>query len=373
MVSPNHMVMPGDFMNNDMAPELYTIWAEAKDHIERGNYDKAIEIYRYVLIRYRDDEIAAEYANAYLGDIFLTLNQLDLAENHIKKAISYKPENPAYHYLLGFAYSIKSQWETAIQELEIAVEKEPNNDEYVRGLGWAIYSSGDKARGLAYLHRAIELAPTNVNVLTDLAVAYLSMANISKAKEFAGNAVRVEPQNALAQEVLKTVHSFQKGSERHLDKSMIEASRKSQAGSNITKIYQFKVSLKDRPNIWRIIEIRGNQMLSSLHKAIFNAFDRFDEHLYSFFMSNKPYDKDSEHTLPDPDEPEAGKYANRARIDSLHLRLGRKFLYLFDYGDGWWHEVELIGLRDEVSWRKYPRVTKKRGKSPSQYTDEREE
>jgi len=46
---------------------------------------------------------------------------------------------------------------------------------------------------------------------------------------------------------------------------------------------------------------------------------------------------------------------------------------LFDYGDKWWHEVELIGLRDELSWRKYPRVTKKRGKSPSQYTDEREE
>jgi len=360
-------------MNNDMAPELYTIWAEAKDHIERGNYDKAIEIYRYILIRYGDDEIAAEHANAYLGDIFLTLKQPDVAENHIKKAISYKPENPAYHYLLGFAYSTKSQWEMAIQELEIAVDKEPNNDEYVRGLGWAIYSNGDKVRGLAYLHRAIELAPTNVNVLTDLAVAYLSMANISKAKEFAGNAVRVEPQNALAQEVLKTVHSFQKGSERHLDKSMIEASRKSQAGSKSTRIYQFKVSLKDRPNIWRIIEIRGNQMLSSLHKAIFNAFDRFDEHLYSFFMSNKPYDKDSEYTLPDPDEPEAGKYANRARIDNLHLQLGRKFLYLFDYGDEWWHEVELIGLRDEVSWRKYPRVTKKSGKSPSQYTDESEE
>ncbi len=360
-------------MDNDMAPELYTIWAEAKGHIERGNYDKAIEIYRYVLIRYGDDEIAAEYANAYLGDIFLTLKQLDVAENHIKKAIGYKPENPAYHYLLGFTYSIKRQWEMAIQEFEIAVDKEPNNDEYVRGLGWAIYSNGDKVRGLAYLHKAIELAPTNVRVLTDLAVAYLSMADISKAKEFAGRVVGVEPQNALAQEVLKTVRSFQKGSERHLDKPMIEASRKSQAGSKCTRIYQFKVSLKDRPNIWRIIEIRENQMLSSLHKAIFNAFDRFDEHLYSFFMSNKPYDKDSEYTLPDPDEPGAGKYANRARIDSLHLQLGRKFLYLFDYGDKWWHEVELIGLRDELSWRKYPRVTKKRGKSPSQYTDEREE
>ena len=158
-------------MNSDIAPELYTIWSEAKDHIEQGNYDKAIEIYRYVLIRYGDNEIAAEHANAYLGDIFLTLKQLDLAENHIKKAISYKPENPAYHYLLGFTYSIKRQWEMAIQEFEVAIDKEPNNGEYLRGLGWAIYSNGDERKGLAYLHKAIDLAPTNGNILTDLAAA----------------------------------------------------------------------------------------------------------------------------------------------------------------------------------------------------------
>ena len=359
-------------MNSDMAPELYTIWSEAKDHIEQGNYDKAIEIYRYVLIRYGDNEIAVERANAYLGDIFLTLRQLDLAENHIKKAIRYKPENPAYHYLLGFTYSVKRQWEMAIQEFEVAIDKEPNNDEYLRGLGWAIYSNGDRMRGLAYLHKAIGLVPTNVNILTDLAVAYLSMANISKARDFAERAVEIEPQNTLAQEVMKTIHSFQKEFERHMDKPMVEASRKGLSGSNVARIYQFKVSLKERPNIWRIIEIKENQMLSSLHKAIFNAFDRFDEHLYSFFMSNKPYDKDSEYTLPDPDGHEVGKYANRVRIDTLHLQLGQEFLYLFDYGDEWWHEIELIGLRDEVSRRKYPRVTKKYGKSPSQYADERE-
>ena len=197
-------------MDSDMAPELYTIWSEAKTHIDQGDYDKAIEIYRYVLIRYGDDEIAAEHANAYLGDIFLTLTQLDLAENHIKKAISYKPEKPAYHYLLGFIYSKKGQWEMAIQEFEVATDKEPNNDEYLRGLGWAVYSSGDKAKGLAYLHRAINLAPDNVNILNDMAAAYLLMAKFKEAKEFAERAVKIEPQNALAQDVLKNIDRFQR-------------------------------------------------------------------------------------------------------------------------------------------------------------------
>ncbi|GAI08540.1 unnamed protein product, partial [marine sediment metagenome] len=51
------------------------------------DYDKAIEIYKYVLIRYSDNDIAVEYANAYLGDIYLTLRRLTcLTFNFIKRA-----------------------------------------------------------------------------------------------------------------------------------------------------------------------------------------------------------------------------------------------------------------------------------------------
>jgi tetratricopeptide (TPR) repeat protein len=55
--------------------------------IEQGEYNKAIEIYKYVLIRYSDNDIAVEYANAYLGDIYLKLRRFNLAENHLRKAI----------------------------------------------------------------------------------------------------------------------------------------------------------------------------------------------------------------------------------------------------------------------------------------------
>ncbi len=197
-------------MDKDNVPELYAIWDEARSHIEAGNYDKAIEIYRYILVRYGDNDVAAEHANAYLGDIFLTLRKLDLAEDHVKKAIGYKPEKPGYHYILGFIYSVKSQWDGAIPEFELAIDKEPDSGEYLRGLGWAIYSDGDRAKGLAYLHEANHLAPTNVNILTDLASAYISVVNFSKAREYAERAVRIEPTSALAQEVLESVRSFEK-------------------------------------------------------------------------------------------------------------------------------------------------------------------
>jgi tetratricopeptide (TPR) repeat protein len=197
-------------MEHNIGPELHTIWGEAKEHIEQGEYNKAIEIYKYILIRYGDNDIAVEYANAYLGDIYLKLRQLNLAENHIKKAINCNPGNPSYHYLLGFTYSIQKQWSKAIGEFEVALDKEPSNSEYLRGLGWAIHCAGDKVKGLAYLHRAVDLAPTNVNVLTDLAAAYLSDLQFDKAREYAETAVRIDPNSDLAIELLANINRFQK-------------------------------------------------------------------------------------------------------------------------------------------------------------------
>ena len=129
-------------MTSEDIPEIQSIWDDARCFIERGDYDKAIEIYQYILIRYSDYSVAVEYANAYLGDIFLTLQKLDPAKDYIKKAISFSPEKPSYHYILGFIYSNKRQWDKAIAEFEIAVAKEPDNGEYLRGLAWAVYSSG---------------------------------------------------------------------------------------------------------------------------------------------------------------------------------------------------------------------------------------
>ena len=353
-------------MTNKDIPEIQSIWADARGFIEHGDYDKAVEIYQYILIRYSDDPVAVEYANAYLGDIFLTLKKLDPAEDYIKKAINLKPDNPAYRYILGFIYSVKRQWDKAIPEFEIAVDKEPDNGEYLRGLAWAVYSSGDVAKGLASLEKASRLAPTNVNILTDLAVAYLTSVNIDKAKEYAERAARLDPINSVARDVLKRVLGFSKGFKPRGERTDKAPTRPS-AYSDTHFIHRFKVSLRNRPDIWRIIDMKGTQMLSSLHKAIFKAFDRFEEHEYSFFLSNKPYDRESEYTSPGIGTDGTSKLATRIRIDSIELYGGPKFLYLFDYGDEWWHEVELISVTERVTRANYPRVVKKQGKSPPQY------
>ncbi|HEU19161.1 MAG TPA: hypothetical protein ENO00_07260, partial [Deltaproteobacteria bacterium] len=58
-------------------------------------------------------------------------------------------------------------------------------------------------------------------------------------------------------------------------------------GVKIMKMYQFRISIIGIPNLYRIIEASENCTFDDFHEAIFQAFDRFDEHLYSFFITRK--------------------------------------------------------------------------------------
>jgi tetratricopeptide (TPR) repeat protein len=195
---------------DEKASEFIAIWVEAKSYIEQGNYDKAIETYKYILVRYGDSPTAVEYANAYLGDIYLTLGQPDLAESHVKKAIKCNSEKPEYHYILGFAYSKQNHWEKAIREYEMAIGKTPDNAEYLRGLGWAVSNNGDMTKGIGYLQKAVALEPSNINILLDMANVYLLNLEFEKAKQASMQALELDPGHSLARLVFEKICEFQK-------------------------------------------------------------------------------------------------------------------------------------------------------------------
>ena len=50
-----------------------------------------------------------------------------------------------------------------------------------------------------------------------------------------------------------------------------------------------------------------------------------------------------------------------------------KFWYWFDFGDDWWHRIEMVDAGEPVPRRKYPKVVKRVGKSPPQYPNWDEE
>ena len=66
-------------------------------------------------------------------------------------------------------------------------------------------------------------------------------------------------------------------------------------------------------------------------------------------------------------------WVDKSTIDSLEPgEVGDRFGYWFDFGDDWWHQINVEGVEDKVPRGKFPKVTKRVGKSPPQYADEEE-
>jgi hypothetical protein len=145
------------------------------------------------------------------------------------------------------------------------------------------------------------------------------------------------------------------------------------------KEYVFKVNLKGSSRVFRSIALRGDQTLDDLHEAIFAAFDRFDEHLYSFYFPKASTRRGTagprpkEYTAPQMfDEPGAfdddSRFdASATKLDELRLRPGQKFEYLFDFGDSWWHQGTVEAVNLSVPRARYPEIRESRGASPPQY------
>ena len=123
----------------------------------------------------------------------------------------------------------------------------------------------------------------------------------------------------------------------------------------------------DGRQIWRELELTGDQTLGDLGEAIPLAFGFDDPHLWSFFLSGKPWDDATEYARsPSPDDGRPARAADRLRIRDAPA--GKEFLFLFDYGDEWHFGVRLVrtGAATEPAVR-YPRVVASRGQAPAQY------
>ncbi len=134
--------------------------------------------------------------------------------------------------------------------------------------------------------------------------------------------------------------------------------------------------LEENPIISRTIQIRGDQSLGQLHEAIFDAFDREDAHLYEFQIGGEgPMDPEAKRYVhpmavenPFSEGAVAGD-AERTTLASLGLKAGETFGYWFDFGDDWWHQIDVIGIEPDAPRGRFPKVTARVGASPPQYVD----
>ena len=110
------------------------------------------------------------------------------------------------------------------------------------------------------------------------------------------------------------------------------------------RVYQFKITLeRTKPPIWRRIQVPGTYTFWDLHVAIQDAMGWIDYHLHEFKIVDPLICMKMRIGIPDD---EFERY--RDILAGWRQRIARWFsmensvaYYIYDFGDGWEHQVRL--------------------------------
>jgi len=117
-----------------------------------------------------------------------------------------------------------------------------------------------------------------------------------------------------------------------------------------TDVVQIRITLRDvEPPVWRRVEVPASLTLKRLHETIQGAMGWLDRHMYEFRVGQRRYG-DPAIVGPEPD------LANAAfvKLSSLVENGVARFLYVYDFGDDWRHDITVESVRPAEPGVDYP-------------------
>lgn len=100
------------------------------------------------------------------------------------------------------------------------------------------------------------------------------------------------------------------------------------------KIYTLKVTLMETdPPIWRRLRVPGDTTLARLNRIIQTAMGWTNSHLHTFTAGGVAYAE------PSPEWETTVRDERRARLGDIAREAGEAFIYEYDLGDSWRHQV----------------------------------
>jgi hypothetical protein len=114
-------------------------------------------------------------------------------------------------------------------------------------------------------------------------------------------------------------------------------------------VYQIKVTLKgSKPPIWRRIQVTSETTLAQLHRILQRVMGWEGYHLYRFVVGGMEYGD------PRMLEEMEGEDARRVTLATLVWGEKCKFLYEYDFGDSWEHELLIEKILPREEGKHYP-------------------
>jgi hypothetical protein len=116
-----------------------------------------------------------------------------------------------------------------------------------------------------------------------------------------------------------------------------------------TFVYQFKVVLRQvSPMIWRRLLVRSDSTIADLHYTLQIALGWSDSHLHRFRIYARDFG------VYRSGGPMFDEVARKVLLASFRFRPGERFLYEYDFGDGWQHDLRLEQILPVDPERIYP-------------------
>lgn len=118
-------------------------------------------------------------------------------------------------------------------------------------------------------------------------------------------------------------------------------------------IYQLKITLLDaRPPVWRRVLVTDGTTLGELHQVIQMSMGWTDSHLHQFIIDGAYY-SDPEFELDEYLDQVGDEH--RTRLGKVAPNQGARFIYDYDFGDSWHHEVIVEAVKPISGSDLYPR------------------
>lgn len=127
------------------------------------------------------------------------------------------------------------------------------------------------------------------------------------------------------------------------------------------KSYVISVSLGT--GCYRHIKISADSTLAMLSEAILDAFEFCNDHAHAFFMDNYVWSQEDCYYIKGLER--GYRNTEKYRLNQVGLCEGKKFKYVFDFGDEWTFQCKVLKVLDEVS--DFPEVVRSKGEAPEQY------
>jgi hypothetical protein len=113
-----------------------------------------------------------------------------------------------------------------------------------------------------------------------------------------------------------------------------------------------KITLRGiRPPVWRRVRVASDMTLRALHQVIQEAMGWYDAHLHEFEVGNRRYGEPSDDEWPGM---ERTLSENGVKLGTLVDQGVKRFRYLYDFGDGWEHEVAIEKVQPLDPSQQYP-------------------